>query len=151
MSEEIRARPWIAPALVSRALTLLRFQASGAPAFILAIPLNWGLVELAGLPHAPAYLLVLMFQVAVNYLMCKRFVFPEGARRGHLAEFLLFVSGVMVIRMLDWLAYLLWVGPFGIHYLAAQVLNVPLFAIVKFLLAERLLGATRGRPGRTVS
>lgn len=135
----------ITPARVSRALTLLRFQASGAPAFILAIPLNWALVERGGLSHAPAYLLVLLFQVAVNYLMCRRFVFPAAGDRGFFAEFFPFVSGVMVIRVLDWLTYQIWVGPLGVYYLIAQILNVPIFAIVKFLFAERLLGAARPR------
>lgn len=131
------------PAFVGRALTLLRFQAAGAPAFALAIPLNWALVEHGGLAHAPAYLVVLLFQVAFNYVMCRRFVFPAAGDRGFFAEFLPFVSGIMVIRVLDWLTYQLWVGPLGIYYLAAQILNVPLFALVKFLFAERLLDAAR--------
>ena len=131
------------PSLKGRALTLLKFQAAGAPAFALAIPLNWALVEKGGLAHAPAYLLVLLFQVAFNYVMCRRFVFPAAGERGFFAEFLPFVSGVMVIRVLDWLTYQLWVGPCGVYYLVAQILNVPLFAIVKFLFAERLLGAAR--------
>ena len=133
------------PALKGRALSLLKFQAAGAPAFALAIPLNWALVEKGHLAHAPAYLLVLLFQVAFNYVMCRRFVFPVAGDRGFFAEFLPFVSGVMVIRVLDWLTYQLWVGPLGIYYLVAQLLNVPLFALVKFLFAERLLGASRPR------
>ena len=133
----------IRPALAGRALTLLRFQAAGAPAFALAIPLNWLLVERAGLAHASAYLIVLLFQVAFNYVMCRHFVFPAAGDRGFFAEFLPFVSGIMVIRVLDWLTYQLWVGPLGVYYLAAQILNVPLFALVKFLFAERLLDAAR--------
>ena len=130
---------------MSRALNLIRFQAAGVPAFALAIPLNWALVERGGLAHAPAYLVVLVFQVAFNYVMCRRFVFPAAGDRGFFAEFFPFVSGVMVIRVLDWLTYQLWVGPLGVYYLVAQVMNVPLFAIVKFLFAERLLSAARPR------
>ena len=139
----------IRPAHARRALTLLRFQAAGAPAFALAIPLNWALVEKGGLAHAPAYLLVLVFQVAFNYVMCRHFVFPATDERGFFAGFLPFISGILVIRVLDWMAYQLWVGPLGIYYLAAQIMNVPLFALVKFLFAERVLGAARprGAPG----
>lgn len=136
---------------MGRALTLLRFQAAGAPAFALAIPLNWALVEHGGLAKAPAYLVVLLFQVAFNYVMCRHFVFPAAGDRGFFAQFLPFVSGIMVIRVLDWLTYQLWVGPLGIYYLVAQVLNVPLFALVKFLFAERLLDAARrGRARQSV-
>jgi putative flippase GtrA len=101
-------------------------------------------VEHAKLPHAVAYAAVMVFQVLVNYLMCKAFVFHVPGRRANLGEFRRFTTGILVFRLLDWGVYLLLVDGLGVYYLLAQVFNVAVFGLVKFLFTERVLTGSWG-------
>ena len=130
--------------VVARAGTVIKFLASGIPSFLVAVPLNWLLVEHAGFPHAAAYAVVLVFQVSVNYLMCKAFVFRMPGRRVNLGEFRQLTAGILVFRLLDWGVYLFLVKILGIHYLLAQIFNVVVFALAKFLYTERVLTGVWG-------
>ncbi|MCX6993348.1 MAG: GDSL-type esterase/lipase family protein [Kiritimatiellaeota bacterium] len=143
---------------LQRGFDYLKFMAAGLPSFILAIPLNYMLVEWAALPKSPAYALVLAFQVTVNFFMLRRFVFKERTGRSLLTDFAAFFSGIMLFRLADFLLYSAlvyyagtWlcalVGPQ--YYIGIQLANVVIFSVLKFLFAERLF-LPGDRPGAPI-
>lgn len=111
----------------------------GLPSFLLAIPLNWVLVEHVELGKPIAYMIVLLTQISINFFMVRRFVFtPTSARTGK-KQFVLFMVGIMAFRGLDWLIYSYTVENIELanrFYLAVQVGNVVLFAAIKFLYSK---------------
>ena len=121
-----------------RLVELAKFLAAGLPAFLLAVPLNYALVETAGLPKPIAYALVQVVQVSVNFFLCRAFVFESSAESSLLKEFVQFVGGILVFRLADWMVYVVAVNHLGFYYLAVQLTNVVVFSVAKFLLAERV-------------
>ncbi len=130
-----------------RGFDYIKFMAAGLPSFILAIPLNYMLVEWAALPKSPAYALVLAFQVAVNFFILRRFVFRERTGRPLFADFAAFFSGIMLFRLADFLLYSALVYYAGArlsaligpqYYIGIQLANVVIFSVLKFLFTERL-------------
>ena len=117
----------------------VKFLAVGLPAFALAVPANYILVEVAGLAKTLSYALVLVGQVSMNYFMCRWFVFEKRSASKWYHDFLLFVSGILLIRALDWAVYVFLVHQVGVYYIAAQLFNVLVFSVTKFLFSERVL------------
>lgn len=118
---------------------LPRFLLAGLPAFLIAIPLNWWLVEQAGWTKPAAYALVLVVQVTINFFACIAFVFRRDRSQALSRQFLLFMGGILVARALDWAFYRVLVELLPIHYLLVQVLLVGIFSVAKFLMARRVL------------
>lgn len=131
---------WPAPLryLPERGRRWLAFVAAGAPSFLAAIPLNIFLVQYFRLPIAPAYAIVLLFQVTLNFVICRHFVFDRNPDGSIWREFLLYVGGISVFRFFDWLLYTVLVYSFEWNFVAAQVLNIVLFSALKFLYSERV-------------
>lgn len=127
------------PPFTQRIGKLIQFLGIGLPAFILAVPANYALVEWAQLPKPWAYALVLVGQVTMNFFMCRWLLFPKKSATKWYIDFAAFFSGILFIRLLDWAFYTLLVQQVGVYYLAAQLLNVVLFSVVKFLFTERVL------------
>ena len=117
----------------------IKFLAAGLPAFAVAVPANYFLVEVAGVPKSLSYALVLVGQVSMNYFMCRWFVFEKRSTSKWYHDFLLFVSGILFIRILDWVVYVFLVHQVGVYYIAAQLMNVLAFSVIKFLFSERVL------------
>jgi len=111
---------------------LVRFLAAGLPAFLVAVPLNWLLVSHFHWPKPVAYAVVLWAQVSVNFFACFYFVFERAAARPSLAQYWHFLAGIAVFRAADWAVYTAMVEWAGVPYLAAQLLNVTLFALLKY-------------------
>jgi putative flippase GtrA len=123
-----------------RGFKLFKFLAAGLPSFVVAVPLNYLLVDRADLHTGVAYALVLLAQVSVNFFMCRLFVFERTAIRPPIVkEFLAFVAGMAVFRLADWVVYYVLVNQVGVSYLAVQLSNVVFFAVLKFLFAERVM------------
>ena len=116
------------------------FIAVGLPAFLLAVPLNYVLVDLAGWPKSLASAFVLVVQVSMNYVMCRLFVFEKTSNECVLVQYLKFMGGILGFRILDWGVYVLTVNYLGFYYLAVQLANVFIFSVGKFLFARRLFG-----------
>lgn len=127
------------PAPHSFLIQLIRFLLAGAPAFALAVPLNYALVEWGGWSKPIAYAVVLFAQVSFNYWMCRWFVFPGAIKSRWHRDFPLFVAGILGIRMIDWSVYLLLIQRFEVYYLLAQIINVATFALLKFMFSKKLL------------
>lgn len=125
----------------ARVWQLTKFLAAGLPSFVLAVPLNYVLVDVVSLPKAPAYALVLSAQVTINFFVLRAFVFAAGEDSDLARDFFTFLAGILLFRLADWLVYVLLVERFGAYYLAAQLLNVVVFSVAKFWFAERVLDA----------
>jgi putative flippase GtrA len=117
---------------------LFRFMLAGGPAFALALPLNYLLVHWLGLGKAPAYAIVLGMQMAVNFFICRAFVFDSPPAAGTGKSLLIFVNGNILFRLADWLVYTFLTRHFGLPYLGVQLFNVALFAFLKYEFARRV-------------
>ncbi len=117
---------------------ITQFLASGLPGFLVALASNYALVEKLGWPKPPTYLLVLWLQMTVNFFACRLFVFNIGIRAPFYRQYVQFLSGVGLIRMVEWVVYTAAVEGLHFYYLAVQMGNIVLFAIVKFKFAESL-------------
>ncbi|MCE9616332.1 MAG: GtrA family protein [Lentisphaerae bacterium] len=123
----------------ARLTTVVKFFAAGLPAFVLAVPLNYVLVELLHLPRPVAYAIVIILQVCANFVLCRYWVFTRRQAGSPLREFGVFVAGILGFRVADWCVYVALVNGLGWYYLAVQLLNVVLFGALKFLFSERVL------------
>jgi putative flippase GtrA len=122
-----------------RFFQLIKFLAAGLPSFLLAVPLNYFAVDFLKLPPAPVYAVVLVFQVTVNFFMCRWFVFEKTTDTPLWKEFGIFTAGILVFRLADWGLYTLLVSVFHIYYIAVQLANVVIFSVLKFLFSEKTL------------
>lgn len=118
---------------------LIKFLAVGIPAFLIAIPLNYFLVETLGWPKPAAYALVLLVQVTINFFACILFVFKRDPSKALLSQFLVFMLGILGARVLDWGLYTILVKTTSIHYLIIQISNVIVFSVAKFSFARRTI------------
>jgi len=116
-----------------------KFMLSGLPAFTLAIPLNYALVEYVSLYKPLAYGLVLLLQVSVNFFILRRFVFNTSRKDPILKQYFIFMGGIGFVRLLDFLSYSLFVEVIGIYYLYVQLANVAIFSVVKFFYSKFVL------------
>ena len=116
-----------------------RFLAAGLPSFLLAVPLNWFLVEHLQWQESIAYALVLVFQVSVNFFMCRWFVFKDRKSTALWVQFYQFTIGILFFRLADWALYTVLVRFAGLYYLAVQVANVFIFAVLKFKFSKKVM------------
>lgn len=127
------------PPLVAKLRRFGAFMLIGLPAFVLAIGLNIALVEWASVPTWLAYALVLWVQITINFFLARRFVFEASTAHASLrAQYLTFLGGVSIVRFLDWLAYVIMVAA-GVFFIAAQLINVVAFSVVRFVFARRVI------------
>ncbi len=117
----------------------LSFISLGLPAFALAIPLNWFLVEFCAFPKPFAYAVVLTIQVAANFFMCRWFIFSAGNLKSMGRQFVEFFSGIMGYRIVDWGLYSLIVHFFPGFYLGIQIFNVLLFSVLKYRFSRSII------------
>ncbi len=118
----------------------VKFLGAGLPAFILAVPLNYILVTYAQLPKSAAYAIVLVFQVSINFVMCRWLVFSERNDRHVAIQFTQFLASIMGFRLLDWALYSFMVSIFGVPFLLMQIANVGIFALLKYWVSFRIIG-----------
>ena len=128
------------------------FLAVGLPAFLVAFPLNFILVDRSGLPKWLAYAIVLVVQVNINFPLCRRFVFEPAPEKSVLRQYAEFMGAVSVFRGLDLLFYTFCVEalrfPLVIagrdcYYLAYQLANVIIFSLAKFVFCRRAIEGKR--------
>jgi len=120
-------------------LKLLRFLAAGIPAFLIAIPLNFFLIERLHWPKPNAYALVLVVQVTINFFACILFVFKRDASKSLASQFAIFATGILATRVLDWGLYTFLVSVIPVHYVFIQLTNVVIFSLAKFTFARRTI------------
>jgi putative flippase GtrA len=130
---------------MSPALKITRFILYGIPAFLIAIPLNYFLVQKLLWPKPAAYALVLVVQVTINFFACILFVFKRDESKSLRSQFVMFMSGILTARVLDWGIYTLltWLG---MNITLAQFLNVVVFSITKFTFARKAIEGNATQP-----
>ena len=126
--------------LRQHASRFVKFLAVGLPSFLVAVPLNYVLASRLGVPKPIAYAFVLLFQVSVNFLLCRRFVFGGRNRRSVGGQFVQFMSGILSLRLLDWLIYSLAVHFLQVPYILMQLINIGCFSLLKYSVSLRVLG-----------
>lgn len=120
-----------------------KFLAAGVPSGLLALPINYLLVEALHLDKSLAYAIVLLLQVTANFFICRAFVFERTATSSLRSQFVKFMGGILAFRAADWLLYSLFVGFFGNYFLILQIINAVLFALLKFRFSERVMEGSR--------
>lgn len=137
---------------VETAKSVLKFLLAGLPAFVLAVPLNFLLVDRIGLPPWIAYPVVLFFQVNVGFVLCRWKVFRPNAQKPLWRQYSEFLGAVVVFRALDAVlyAFLVSVFPFRLvlfgkncYYLVYQLANVVIFSLAKFVFCRRAIEGKR--------
>ena len=113
-----------------------RFLAAGLPSALLALPLNLALVELARWPKPGAYAAVLVFQVCLNYVLCRHFVFPRSVGGSEISAFSGFALVVGSFRLLDWAVYAYLVNRIEFWYGWLQILNLAAFSVMKYFACK---------------
>lgn len=120
-------------------IQLLSFGLAGLPSFLIAIPLNWMLVEHLLLQKPVAYMITLFFQVTANFVMLRLFVFREKTDERVLKTYFRFLYGIAFFRLLDWGLYTLLVKYTEIYYLVVQIGNVVIFSLAKFFYSKKIM------------
>jgi putative flippase GtrA len=120
-------------------LQLVKFGIAGLPSFLVAIPLNWFLVEKILLYKPVAYLITLLFQVTVNFIFLRLFVFKGDTQGNLLKTFFKFLWGIAFFRLLDWGLYTVLVQNTTIYYLIVQIGNVLIFSLAKFFYSKKIM------------
>ena len=118
----------------------MRFLLAGLPSFALALPLNYLLVESAGMHKAAAYGIVLFCQVVVNFFTCYLFVFQKASDRPLMHQFWQFIVGIIGFRCGDWAIYSIATTYLAVPYLFMQIANVTIFSLLKFGFAKKVMG-----------
>lgn len=115
------------------------FLFTGLPSFLIALPLNFYLVEYFNWPKPIAYALVLIVQVSINFFMCRLFVFENVAKTSLAVQYLQFMSGILAFRFFDWALYSLFTHMLPIHFTIIQIGNVVIFSLLKYRFAKRVI------------
>lgn len=126
-------------AFLAKANVFIRFLLAGLPAFLLAVPANAFFVECLNLNKLLAYAVVLLAQVSMNFFICLLFVFKRDKEKSLVSLYLQFVSGIILIRFLDWSVYGFLVEIAGFYYLFVQIFNVLVFSVFKFTFSRRTI------------
>ena len=87
--------------MLKRLTVFVKFMISGGPAFLSALILNFLLVEFLHTPIPVAYCAILIFQLLLNYVIIKLFVFKSDGNLFDAKEMFTFFSGVLGFRVLD--------------------------------------------------
>jgi putative flippase GtrA len=115
------------------------FLATGVPAFLLAVPLNYILVNYIGLSHELSYVIVLLISQIINFVLVKIFVFRGWKKNSPQKQVLYFVVTTSLIRLLDWLVYVVMVEYASVYFIVAQLTNVVAFSVLRFCVNRIIL------------
>lgn len=115
------------------------FLLAGLPSFIMAIFINWLFVDIIELNKLISYAFVQLFQVVLNFFMCKFFVFKNKNKLNIIKQFFQFTIGIVFFRFLDWIIYSLIISNFEIYFIFVQIFNTIIFSLFKFLYSKNIL------------
>ena len=122
-----------------RIKNFIKFLLAGAPSAFLAIPLNIVLVEFVQLNKSISYLIVITFQILINFCFLKKYVFKNKKNELFIISFLKFYIGILIFRILDWFIYIKIISMFPNIYIIIQVLNIAIFSMLKFKYSKLML------------
>tara|TARA_B100001939_G_C16538780_1_gene445359 strand:- start:3 stop:395 length:393 start_codon:yes stop_codon:yes gene_type:complete len=110
----------------------------GLPSYILAVALNYYLVEFIDISVLISYLLVLILQVVINFFLNLKYVFKSNGYKSTLLKFKHFSLSIITVRFLDWSLFALIISLFDIWYLFVQTLNILVFGLIKYVLSKKI-------------
>lgn len=115
----------------------IKFLIGGSITFLSSLTLNKLFVENLSIPIGLAYILTLIFQGIVNYLICIYFVFERSSTLD-ISVFFNFIVYVLIFRTLSWVLYMFCVMRLNIYYLISQILIMILLSALKYFYAKML-------------
>lgn len=124
----------------------IKFLLAGLPAFLFALPMNYILVEHAGVAIPVSYMIVLCIQVTINFFICRRFVFVPHPDVSIVSQFGQFFAGIILFRVADWGLYTLMTSAFGLYYIGVQVANILVFAVLKYRFSKWVIERVKHPP-----
>lgn len=117
--------------ILAKVVRFMVFHGWGAFSLGIAVGLNWLLVEVVGLSCGISYASALILQMSLNFWFVRYLLFSNTQK----SSSVLYIVGVITLRILDWLVYGWIVSRFGYWFVAVQIGNVAVFAIVRYLWA----------------
>ncbi len=119
---------------------ILKFLLAGCPSFLIAIPLNFFLVTEVNIPKWCSYIIVLIFQVTLNFFLCRKYVFLSNPEKSIFRQFYEFFSAVAIFRLFDWALYVFLVSQFPkVNFVVFQIFNAVFFALIKFFFCKKAI------------
>jgi len=118
---------------------LIKFLLAGLPSFLVAVPVNWLLVEQLDINKALSYACVLYMQVTINFFVCRFWVFEAASNKSLGLQYVQFLAGIFFFRLADWGVYYVLVSLCGFFYLGVQACNIVIFAFLKFHFSRQVI------------
>jgi len=122
----------------NRGHEMFRFAISGGVCFLVEYGCLIVLKEFFVVHYLIAAGIGFVLSVALNYLMCVRWVFPEAQDKGHKAKLLFFVTSLIGL-VLNQLFMWAFVDGLGIYYLLAKVITTVLVMVWNYITKRKVL------------
>ena len=114
------------------------FLSVGIPSYIIALLLNLILVEHLNISIVISYIPVLFLQVIINFVLNLKFVFKENRSKNFYIKMKNFMLLILLVRLLDWVFFVILTQYLIVWYIFAQLINVAIFSFIKFLVSIRI-------------
>lgn len=118
---------------------VIYFGISGLPGFVIAIGLNYTLVDLLNLNVYGSYIVVLIVVSLMNYFIIDKYIFPDQNKKNStLKKFTGFAAVIVTSRVLEWMMYSLIVYHTNIYYIFIQIFVSTLFVFIKYFILKKI-------------
>lgn len=118
---------------------VLIFGISGMPGFVIAICLNYTLVDVFNLNIYGSYVIVLLFVSLINYFIVDNVVFNNRDKEhGPLKRFSGFISVIFTSRFLEWILYSIIIYLTNIYYIIIQIFVSAAFIFIKYYALKKI-------------
>ena len=107
---------------------LIRFLLAGGSCFALELAALFLLTEFGGLNYLDSAAIAFTLAVAINYVMCARWVFV-----GRVTTFLIFVATSVIGLGINQLCMYCFVELGGLHYMIAKIFSTAIVTVWNFV------------------
>ncbi len=112
---------------------LIRFLIAGGSCFALELSALFSLTEFGGLNYLDSAAIAFTLAVAINYVMCARWVFVGRAARRTATTFLIFISTSVIGLGINQLCMYCFVELGGLHYMIAKIFSTAIVTVWNFV------------------
>ena len=112
---------------------LIRFLLAGGSCFALELAALFLLTEFGGLNYLDSAAIAFTLAVAINYVMCARWVFVGRAARRTATTFLIFVATSVIGLGINQLCMYCFVELGGLHYMIAKIFSTAIVTVWNFV------------------
>lgn len=121
-----------------RILHFLLFGLIGTVSLLAAVLINGILVVGIGLSYVWAYTIVVPIQLLINFAVARRVLF--GARReGFIGQVLIFLPSALVLRLLDWIMYVVLIQQTEHYFILIQCFNAVFLLCIRYFFVKRVV------------